>query len=141
MIVAQDAFFAGDPGEEVQSQSEHPHGLRTTTTLTSGWDFLKVEGDVHAIDIPSLSAAANHAFLRHPVRLIIDLTAVAVCLEEGVGWLRGVSLRVGRGGGELVVAVVPDTPLQQLLESEGIGTFDGSQLARLLLGDPKSRGG
>lgn len=139
MIVVQDDFVA-DHAEAVRSRSEHPHGLRTITTVANGWDCLKVEGDVFAIDIPSLSAAANHAFLRYPVRLVVDLTAVVVCLEEGIGWLWEISQRVGRGGGELVVAVAPGTPLQEVLENEGIATFDGNQLARLLSDDPTDRG-
>ena len=140
MTVVQDGFVQSDPAEEVARSSQHPHGLKTTTTVMNSWDLVKVEGDVFSIDIPSLSAAANHAFLRHPVRLVIDLTVVDVCLEEGIRWLREMSQRVGRCGGNLVVAVAPGTPLQEALESEGIATFDGNQLARLLSDVPTDRG-
>lgn len=139
-MVIQVGFVPGDPAEEVARSSRHSHGLKTTTTVTSGWDLVKVEGDVLSIDIPSLSAAANPAFLRHPVRLVIDLTVVVMCLEEGIRWLREPSQRVGRGGGELIVAVAPGTPLQEALENEGIATFDGNQLARLLSDIPTDRG-
>jgi anti-anti-sigma regulatory factor len=140
VIVVQDDFVV-DHAETVPSRSEHPHGLRTINTIVNGWDCLKVEGDIFAIDIPSLSAAANHAFLKRPVRLVVDLTAVVVCREEGIGWLREVSHRVGRRGGELVVAVATDGPLQQLLEYEGVATSDGNQVTRLLSDDPTARCG
>jgi hypothetical protein len=130
-----------DHSEALPPQPEHPHGLRTITTRVNGWDWVKVEGDMLAIDIPSLAAAANHAFLKHPVRLLVDLTAVVVCLEEGIGWLREIADRVGRGGGELVVAVASGTPLHNCLESEGIATVDEGQLTRLLSNDPTARGG
>lgn len=140
MSVVEDDFVV-DHADLVSSRPEHPHGLRTITTVANGWDCLKVEGDVLAIDIPSLAAAANHAFLKHPVRLLVDLTAVVVCLEEGIGWVREISDRVGRGGGELVVAVASGTPLHNCLESEGIATVDEGQLTRLLSDDPSARGG
>lgn len=140
MTVVQDDLVV-DHSEALPPQPEHPHGLRTITTRVSGWDWVKVEGDMLAIDIPSLAAAANHAFLKHPVRLLVDLTAVVVCLEEGIGWLREIADRVGRGGGELVVAVASGTPLHNCLESEGIATVDEGQLTRLLSDDPTARGG
>jgi hypothetical protein len=133
--------FVVDHSEALLPQPEHPHGLTTITTVANGWDCLKVEGDVLAIDIPSLSAAANHAFLKHPVRLVVDLTGVVVCLEEGIEWLREISDRVGRGGGELVVAVAAGTSLRQILEKEGMATLDGDQLTRLLSDDPTAQGG
>lgn len=140
MTVVQDDLVV-DHSEALPPQPEHPHGLRTITARVNGWDWVKVEGDMLAIDIPSLAAAANHAFLKHPVRLLVDLTAVVVCLEEGIGWLREISDRVGRGGGELVVAVASGTPLHNCLESEGIATVDEGQLTRLLSDDPTARGG
>lgn len=140
MVVAQDDFVVDHVGT-VPSRSEHPHGLRTINTIANGWDFLKVEGDIFAIDIPSLSAAANHAFLKRPVRLVLDLSAVVVCRKAGVAWIRETSHRVGRQGGELVVAVAADAPLRQLLEHEGIATIDESELSRLLSDDPTDRCG
>jgi hypothetical protein len=139
VTVVQDDFV--DHSEEGPPQPEHPHGLTTITTVANGWDCLKVEGDVLAIDIPSLAASANHAFLKRPVRLVVDLTAVVECREEGIGWLREISDRVGRGGGELVVAVASGTPLHNCLGSEGIATVDEGQLTRLLSDDPSARGG
>jgi hypothetical protein len=140
VTVVQDDFVV-DHSEVLPPPPEHPHGLTTITTVANGWDCLKVVGDVLAIDIPSLSAAASHAFLKHPVRLVVDLTGVAVCLEEGIKWLREISQRVGRGHGELVVAVASGTPLHNCLESEGIATVDEGQLTRLLSDDPSARGG
>jgi hypothetical protein len=115
--------------------------LTTITTVANGWDCLKVDGDILRIDIPSLAAAANHAFLKHPVRLAVDLTGVAVCGEEGIEWLREISRRVGRGNGELVVAIASGTSLRQILENEGIATLDADQLSRLLADDPTARCG
>ena len=135
MIVVQDDFVA-DPAEVVSSRSAHPHGLRTITTIANGWDCLKVEGDVLAIDIPSLSAAANHAFVKYPVKLVVDLTGVIACHEEGIRWLRGIADRIDRGNGEFLVGVVPGGPLHQLLESEDIATIEPTQLALLRDNDP-----
>jgi hypothetical protein len=139
VIVVQDDFVV-DHSDAGPPQPEHPHGLTTITTVANGWGCLKVEGDIFAIDIPSLAAAANHAFLKHPVRLVVDLTGVAVCVEEGIEWLREISQRVGRGNGELVVAVASGTSLRQILEKEGIATLDADQLTRFLSHDPTAHG-
>ena len=138
-MTVQDDFVV-DHSEAGPPRREHPHGLTTITTVANGWDCLKVEGDILAIDIPSLAAAANHAFLKHPVRLVVDLTGVAVCGEEGIEWLQEISRRVGRGNGELFVAVAPGTSLRQMLENEGIATLDAAQLTRLLFDIPTAQG-
>ena len=139
MIVVADEFVAHH-SEAVPSRPEQPHGLRTITTVANGWDFLKVEGDVFAIDVPSLSAAANHAFLKYPVKLIVDLTGVVVCHEEGIHWLREIAGRIDRGNGEFLVGVVPGGALHQLLDSEDIATIEPAQLAFLRDNDPSFRG-
>jgi hypothetical protein len=137
-VVQDDSVI--DHSDAGPPHSEHPHGLTTITTVANGWDCLKVEGDILAIDVPSLAAAANHAFVKHPVRLVVDLAGVAVCVEEGIEWLREISDRVGRGGGELVVAVASGTSLRQMLENEGIATLDAAQLTRLLFDIPTAQG-
>ena len=138
MIVAENDL-AADRSERVPSLREHPHGLRTITDLVNGWDCLEVEGEILAIDIPSLAAAANHAFVKYPVRLIVDLTGVIVCHEEGIRWLREIADRIDRGNGELLVGVVPGGPLHQLLEDENIATIGPTQLALLRDNDQNSQ--
>jgi hypothetical protein len=140
VIVVQDDLVV-DHSDAVTRQPEHPHGLTTITTVANGWDCLKVVGDILMLDIPSLSAAASHAFLKRPVRLVVDLTGVGVCVEEGIKWLGEISQRLGRGNGKLVVAVRAGTSLRQALEKEGIATLDSDQLTRLLFDERTARGG
>jgi len=135
MIVVENDYV-GDHSDVDLARPRQPHGLRTITTRTNGWDCVKVEGDVLPIDIPSLSAAANHAFVKYPVKLVVDLTGVIACHEEGIRWLRGIADRIDRGNGKFLVGVVPGGPLHQLLESEDIATIEPTQLALLRDSDP-----
>ena len=138
MIVVENDHV-GDDSDVVLSWPRQPHGLRTISTRANGWDCVKVEGDVLPIDIPSLSAAANHALVKYPVKLVVDLTGVIVC-EEGIRWLRGIADRIDRGNGEFLVGVVPGGPLHQLLEGEDIATIEPTQLALLRDNDQISKG-
>lgn len=93
-----------------------PHGMKTTTSFQNGWDTIKVVGDIRPVDIPSLKSAAQGAFLKRPVRLVIDLAEVPSCDSEGIRWILETRQLIAKCGGELKVVVVPNWPTDRLNE-------------------------
>jgi hypothetical protein len=83
---------------------------------------------VRPVDIPSLKSAAQSALGRRPVRLAIDLAEVNSCNSEGIRWILETRQRIARCGGELRVVVLPDGPIDRLIELNGIDSCDRLQL-------------
>lgn len=98
------------------SRPGRPHGMKTITSFQNGWDTVKVVGDIRPVDIPSLKSAAQGAFLRRPVRLVIDLAEVPSCDSEGIRWILETRQRIAKCGGELKVVVVPNWPTDHKVE-------------------------
>jgi len=105
-----------------------PHGMKTTTTFKNDGDTVKVVGDIHQVDIPSLQWAVRDAFLKRPVWLTVDLTQVTFCDLDGIRWLLETRRRIATCGGELRVAVVPGGSMDRLMKRNGIETCAGAQL-------------
>ena len=89
------------------SRPGRPHGMKTITSFQHGWDTIKVVGDIRPVDTPSLNSAAQGAFLRRPVRLVIDLAEVPSCEPEGIRWIQETRQRIAKCGGELKVVGAP----------------------------------
>lgn len=109
------AVLLSQPGGKSHPQDPHdlsgsrlPHRMKTITSWRDGWDTVKVVGDIGPDDIGSLKSATDGAFLKRPVRLVIDLSEVNCCCSEGIHWILETRQRIARCGGELRVVVLPN---------------------------------
>lgn len=102
--------------QQASGRPDRPHGMRTITSFENGWETIRVVGDIRPVDISALRSAALGAFLRRPVRLVIDLSQVSDCDSEGVRWILDTRQRIARCGGELKVVVPTNGPIDHQVD-------------------------
>lgn len=100
--------IVGGPGQR--------HGMKTITSFQNGWNTINIIGEIRSVDIPSLKASALEAFLRRPVRLVIDLSQVRSLDPGAIQWILETRQRIARLGGELKVVMLPNWPTARQIE-------------------------